>query len=83
MAESIRIVINHDGFRELLCSDEMHDLVQEHAEAVAQRAGDGFEATTFMGGFGGGRWVGNVKTISTEARKAEAENMVLSQAVNG
>ena len=82
MATKIRIELNHDGIKELLLSDAIGGEVRKAAEAIAERAGDGFEVVGPQGlGYGGGRVGYGVVADTYEAKLAEAENKVLSRAV--
>ena len=78
---SIRIEFNSQGFKEILTSENMKQLVQDTADEIQSRVGDGFYSHTAYGGYGGGRWIGFVGTETQEAMKAEAENKVLSGAI--
>ena len=93
MAKQIRIEFNSEGFREILTGAGVQSAVSEatqkiQAQANANAAGDlaegsdGFSAKTWLGGFGGGRWVGSVSTTDHSTMVAEAENKALSRAVN-
>lgn len=93
MAKQIRLEFNSDGFREILTGAGVHGLVDEatqkiQSQANANAAGeldddsDGFSAKTWIGGFGGGRWVGSVSTTDHSTMVAEAENKALSRAVS-
>lgn len=86
--ETVRIEFNSDGFRALLESDGVQSLVSETADGIASRAnanagGDGFVATTQRGGYGGGRWIGFVKSTTKDAAIAESENKALTRAIQG
>lgn len=83
-----RIEFNSAGFREILLSDGVKNLVTETANSIRDRAnannsrgGEGFEAHEIVGGYGGGRWVGFVSTTDRESMIAEAEDKALSRAV--
>ena len=93
MAKQIRLEFNSDGFREILTGAGVQSVVSEatqkiQAQANANAAGDlaegsdGFSAKTWLGGFGGGRWVGSVSTTDHSTMVAEAENKALSRAVS-
>lgn len=93
MAKQIRIEFNSEGFREILTGAGVQNAVSEatqkiQAQANANAAGDlaegsdGFSAKTWLGGFGGGRWVGSVSTTDHSTMVAEAENKALSRAVS-
>lgn len=86
---SIRLVFNSDGFRQILQSDGVHDLVQQTAEEIAEKAnanntrgGQGFEARTQIGGYGGGRYIGFVTTADNKAKIAESEDKALTRALS-
>lgn len=93
MAKQIRLEFNSDGFKEILTGAGVQNLVSEatqkiQAQANANAAGEldedseGFSAKTWLGGFGGGRWVGSVSTTDHSTMVAEAENKALSRAVS-
>lgn len=86
---SVRLVFNSDGFRQILQSDGVHDLVQQTAEEIAEKAnanntrgGQGFEARTQLGGYGGGRYIGFVTTADNKAKIAESEDKALTRALS-
>ena len=93
MTKQIRLEFNSDGFKEILTGAGVQNLVSEatqkiQAQANANAAGEldeeseGFSAKTWLGGFGGGRWVGSVSTTDHSKMVAEAENKALSRAVS-
>ena len=93
MVKQIRIEFNSEGFREILTGAGVQSSVSEatkkiQAQANANAAGEldedseGFSAKTWLGGFGGGRWVGSVSTTDHSTMVAEAENKALSRAVS-
>lgn len=86
---SVRLVFNSDGFRQILQSEGVHDLVQQTAEEIAEKAnanntrgGQGFEARTQIGGYGGGRYIGFVTTADNKAKIAESEDKALTRALS-
>lgn len=82
MATKVRIELNSDGIRELLMSQPIADECEKAANAIAERAGEGFEVLPARQmGFGGGRVGFAVKAATYEARLAEAEDKALSKAV--
>ena len=84
MATKIRIELNHDGIRELLCSAPIANECEKAAQKIADRAGDGFEVLPLKKmDFGGGRVGYAVYTATYEAQLDEAENKTLSKAVRG
>ena len=83
-----RIVFNSEGFRQILLSEGCHNLVESVTNDIADKAnanntrgGDGFRATTQVGGYGGGRWIGFVTASDKEASTAEAEDNALLRAL--
>lgn len=84
----INIKFNSAGFKEILCSGGVQGVVKDATEAIQARAdannrrgGDGFRSHVWMGGYGGGRWVGSVTTTDRKSRIAEAEDKALSRAL--
>lgn len=81
-----RIVFNSAGFKALLNTDDMHKVVEEVSQHIADNAnsnygGDGFVATTKVGGYGGGRWIGFVTATDQDSLKAESEDSALTRAL--
>lgn len=88
MASETRLVFNSAGFREILLSNEVKDLVTEKAEEIRVKAdannirgGDGFYSNVEVGGYGGGRWIGFVGTTDKESEIAESEDKALTRAL--
>jgi len=88
MGKQTRITFISKGFKDILCGDGVKELVtsqasdiQSRASANNSRGGEGFEAETWMGRYGGGRWVASVSTTDRASRIAEAEDKALSRAV--
>lgn len=88
MGQQLKIKFISSGFKEILCSGEVNEMVTQAAEQIQSRAnanntrgGDGFSANTWMGGYGGGRWVASVTTTDRQSMIAEAEDKALSRAV--
>ena len=85
---STRIVFNSEGFREILLSEGCHDLVTSVTEEIADKAnanndrgGEGFNASTQVGGYGGGRWIGFVTATDNKAAAAQSEDQALTRAL--
>ena len=81
MTTKVRIELDHDGIEQLLRSPEIAAECAAAAQAIAARAGDGFEVVgpqdlslAKRAGYG-------VVAMTYEARLAEAEEKVLSKAV--
>jgi hypothetical protein len=88
MATQMKIQFISAGFKEILCSGGVQEAVtnaartiQGTANANNTRGGEGFSCKTWMGNYGGGRWVASVSTTDRKSRIAEAEDKALSRAV--
>lgn len=87
--EQVRIEFNSEGFRQILLSQGCHDVVTQYTEEIAtkanannQRGGEGFKASTQVGGYGGGRWIGFVGTTDKKSMIAESEDKALTRALS-
>lgn len=85
---SARIVFNSEGFRQILLSEGCHEVVTQVTEEIKDRAnsnnargGEGFRASTQVGGYGGGRWIGFVSTTDKNTMIAESEDKALTGAL--
>ena len=85
---STRIVFNSEGFREILLSEGCHNLVTSVTDEIADKAnanndrgGNGFNASTQVGGYGGGRWIGFVTATDNKAAAAQSEDQALTRAL--
>ena len=83
---NMRIEWNNDGFKQLLQSSSVEALVLSHAETIAGRANanmtedsEGFRAHSVRAS---SRYVAYAGTTDEATMRAEAENKVLSRAVN-
>lgn len=76
-----QVKFSSEGWRKVLLSEEVRDIVSNTASDIAARAGAGFNPTVYEGDYGGGRWVGAVHADTYAAMRAEAEDKVLSKAV--
>lgn len=83
---NMRIEWNNDGFKQLLQSSGVEALVLSHAETIAGRANanmtedsEGFRAHSVRAS---SRYVAYAGTTDEATMRAEAENKVLSRAVN-
>lgn len=65
----VKIVLNREGVRDLLRSDEMQSILREHANAALSQLGDGYEVTEHVG-----RNRANAQIAATEP-KAYFENL--------
>ena len=83
-AYSIRIELDSAGIAELLNSAAIAGECEQAAQAIAARAGDGFEVDgPWHANFGGGRAAYRVRTATQDARIAESQDQALSRAVHG
>lgn len=87
--EQVRIEFNSEGFRQILLSQGCHDVVTQYTEEIVakanannQRGGEGFKASTQVGGYGGGRWIGFVGTTDKKSMIAESEDKALTRALS-
>jgi len=46
---NVKVVLNRQGVKDMLKSDEMMAICKEYADGVAERAGDGYEVSTYNG----------------------------------
>lgn len=79
MATKVRLEMNSAGFRALLRSQAFLEDVERRAQAIARQAGDGFEVDARIGA---NRARASVRTATPEARRAEAEDKVLTAAID-
>lgn len=79
MAQTVRIVLNRQGVRDLLRSHEVSADLERRAKRIANAAGDGMEveATT-----GRNRARVSVRTATTEAILAEAKERTLTKSLD-
>lgn len=85
----VRIEFNSEGFRQILFSEGTRQVVSDTAETICAeanannaRGGTGFESSTIPGGYGGGRYIGFVKTTDNASMVAESEDKALTRAVH-
>lgn len=83
----VEIKFISEGFAAILQSDGTRSVVGNAAEKIRASAsgsvdGEGFTAKTWMGGYGGGRYVASVTSADRAAALAESEDKVLTKAVH-
>ena len=90
MSKQVKITFNSAGFKAILTSEGVKNLVTQTGERIKSEANSGireeskgFSSKTWYGGYGGGRWVNSVTAIDYRANCAESEDKVLSKAVHG
>lgn len=82
MAKTV-VTLNSAGIKSLLYSTGVAAECARQAQRIATKAGTGFGVSArWSAGFGGGRVAYGVKTVTQEAREAEANDKVLSKAVS-
>lgn len=88
MMQKMRIKFISDGFREILLSDGVKNLVDDIGEQIKDKANarlaedsTGYEKETRQIDYRGGRWQSAVYTTDMASMKAEAEYNALSGAV--
>lgn len=79
MAKKIRIVMNSAGVDALLKSSEVQDDLERRARAIADAAGEGMEVDVRVGQT---RARASVRTATYEAMLAEAQDKVLTRALD-
>lgn len=83
----MEIVFNSAGFKEILESEGVRELVQDTAQEIANKAnenygGDGYEVKVQHLGYGGGRWGAFITSKDKKAAQAESEDKALTRALN-
>ena len=79
MAQSVRVVINSAGVKDLLQSVEVQRDLRARAERIAAAAGDGMTAEL---GVGKNRARAQVYTETIDAMRAEADDRALTRAID-
>lgn len=88
MAQQIKIDFISEGFKAILESEGTRQFVGDAAAKIQAEANanvkdsEGFSAETWLGNYGGGRWIGSVTSLDTAAAQAQAEDKVLTKAVH-
>ena len=73
----VKFVLNRAGVRELLRSPEAGNVCKSYAEAIRNRAGNGYEVDTYVGT---NRANASVYAATYEARKDNLDNNTLLKA---
>ena len=79
MPKKIRMEFISAGFRDILLTENVRQMVKGEADRIANAAGDGYKSETMYGNFGGGRIVGFAVADTYEAMLDEAENHTLEE----
>ncbi|MBW3077691.1 hypothetical protein [Bifidobacterium simiiventris] len=84
MATKVRMQFNSAGFRQILNSQPVANLIGQQAQRIKTAAGDGFEVDGPRPmNYGGGRMGAFVTAVTHQARTAEARDKTLTRAVGG
>ena len=78
MSGKVRVELNEKGVRELLQSSEMAAICQEYAQAIANRAGQGYASDTYLTRT---RVVASAYTATAEAYNDNKKHNTLLKAV--
>ena len=78
MAKQVRVELNSAGISALLNSPEVEALVKSEAQAIADRAGEGFKASSLKAS---SRYIAFAMTTNHNSIVEESENKSLSRAV--
>lgn len=75
-----KVVLNRSGVRELLRSDEMKAICEEHANRALGQLGDGYAVTSMTGKT---RVNASIYAESAEAKRENMENNTILKALRG
>ena len=73
-----KLVLNSEGVRQMLLSDDLMQACKQQAEQVRAIAGEGYEVSTFVGT---NRVNASVRPVTQEAYNDNLENNTLMKAV--
>lgn len=74
----LKVVLNKEGVRELLKSEEMLSICKAHADATAAALGEGYEVSTYTGR---NRVNAQITAVTREARQENMENNSILKAL--
>lgn len=77
---NVKVVLNREGVRELLRSQEMMDICSEYANAALGRLGNGYEVSTHVGK---NRVNAEILAATFKARKDNRENNSILKSLRG
>ena len=75
---NVRVTLNRAGVREVLRSEEMKTVCEDHATAALSRLGPGYEVTVMTGK---NRVNAEIKAVSYKAKKDNMENNSILKAL--
>lgn len=74
----MKFVLNRDGVRELMQSDDMVNVLNAYAQRAMGSLGDGYEVTTYVGKT---RANARITAVTNEAKRENSEHNTLLKAV--
>lgn len=74
----VTVVLNSEGVRQLLRSDEMQNLLREKAENALASLGEGYETTAYVGK---NRANASIKAVTYKAKKDNLQNNTILKAL--
>lgn len=77
---NFKFVLNRNGVKQLMQSDEMRDVCKSYADRAISRLGDGYESTVMVGKT---RVNAQVEAVSFKARKENSDNNTILKAIRG
>lgn len=74
----VTVVLNSEGVRQLLRSDEMQNLLREKVESALASLGEGYEVTNYVGK---NRANASIKAVTHKAKKDNLQNNSILKAL--
>jgi hypothetical protein len=75
---NVKIVLNREGVRSLLKSEEMKAVCEQHANNAVQRLGTGYEVSSYIGK---NRVNASISAVTSEAMRENLENNSILKAL--
>jgi hypothetical protein len=75
---NVKIVLNREGVRSLLRSEEMMSICENQANAAVNRLGSGYEVSTYVGR---NRVNASITAVTSEAMQENLENNTILKAL--
>lgn len=80
ISSGFKAVLESDGVKELI--EDTANEICERANANNERGGEGFKVNVTHLGYGGGRWGAFISSADNKAAQAESEDKALTRAIN-
>lgn len=77
---NVKVVLNSDGVREMLRSEQMLEMCKEYANNALKNLGEGYEVTSMVGK---NRCNAQVEAVSAKAKKENMKQNTILKAVRG